>query len=86
MEKPSLLENERILGMYEARSGKPIPTIQEDSKEYQQRRRLHIPHINNTSFYYDTFLHKEHSTKPIDEGEYSLTTIPITQILLICKA
>ena len=65
-----LLENQRIIGEWKARSGKAIENLKEDSKENQERQRFCIPNTNNTSFYYDLYLHKEEHTKPIQEGEY----------------
>ncbi|MBD5165822.1 hypothetical protein [Helicobacter sp.] len=68
----SLLENQRIIGEWKARSGIPIENLKEDSKENQERQRFCIPNTNNQSFYYDLYLHKEENTKPIQEGEYSI--------------
>ena len=69
-----LLENQRTIGEWEARSGIPIKNLQEDSNENKQRQRLCIPYNKDTSFYYDLSLHNNENTKPIAEGSYAITT------------
>ncbi|TLD84803.1 hypothetical protein LS69_009830, partial [Helicobacter sp. MIT 05-5294] len=84
----SLLENERILKEWEARSGMPINNLQvntkeedfkktpktnlEDEKKDKQRTRFYLPNDKDTSFYYDAFLHEKDSTKPTQEGVYPI--------------
>ncbi len=66
------LENEREIIHKPARSGMPLNNLKADSKENMERKRFTLPDINNQSFYYDLYLHKQDSTKPLEEGIYYL--------------
>ncbi|RDU67263.1 DUF5675 family protein [Helicobacter equorum] len=76
-----LLENQRTIGEWEARSGIPINPIDDVNKE-SKRNRFKIQDFNTNKFYYyDDEKNKEpndrihtDSTKPIAEGSYAITT------------
>ena len=76
-----LLENQRTIGEWEARSGIPIDPIDDVNKE-SKRNRFKIQDFNTNKFYYyDDEKNKEpndrihtDSTKPLAEGSYAITT------------
>ena len=75
------LENEREIIHKPARSGMPLNNLKADSKENMERKRFALPDINNQSFYYDLYLHKQDSTKPLEEGIYYLKVENVVGLL-----
>ncbi|MGX2973240.1 DUF5675 family protein, partial [Helicobacter sp. T3_23-1059] len=75
------LENEREIIHKPARSGMPLNNLKADSKENMERKRFALPDINNQSFYYDLYLHKQDSTKPLEEGKYYLKIENVISLL-----
>ncbi|MWV61818.1 hypothetical protein DCO58_07525 [Helicobacter saguini] len=68
-----LLENERIINKWEARSGIPLDSI--ESNMETKRNKLKIKDFKTNKFYYyDLNIHTQDSTKPLKEGEYNIST------------